>query len=84
MTEETTQKVKAYQLTVAGREWTFTPEAADALGGFAGLVTFAIAVGSTVKGSSTEVNFKGYGLFMVARHGKRVRVTLLEAEGGAA
>lgn len=80
MTEETTRKIKAYQLTVAGRDWSFTPEAGEALG-VAGLVVFAVGVGSTLGTGTTEVSYKGYGLFNVTRHGKTVKVSLIEREG---
>ncbi len=65
-----------------GSKWVFTPEAGDALGGIPGLIVFTAAVGQTVKTGSTEVNFKGYGLFDVMKHGKTVKVGLIEKESG--
>jgi hypothetical protein len=79
--ENEARKIKEYQLTTAGREWVFTPEAADALGGAVGLTIFAVAVGSTLKSGTTEVSYKGWGLFLVNRHGKRVKVSRIKKEG---
>ena len=79
MTDTTPEKMKSYQAIVAGREWSFTPEASEALG-IAGLTVFAVAVGSTLKSGTTEVSMKGYGLFLVNRHGKKIKVALIEAQ----
>jgi hypothetical protein len=72
--------IKSYSLTINGREWTFTPPAGDALGGAAGITIFAVVVGSTLKTGTTEVNYKGAGLFRVNRHGRTIKVALIEEE----
>ena len=63
-----------------GPSWHFTPDAADALGGLPGMMVFTAAVGKTVKSGMTEISFKGYGLFAVARHGRSIKVNLIEKE----
>ena len=81
MTNEPTRK--AYTMTPKdGPSWHFTPAAADALGGLPGMMVFTVAVGKTVKTGSTEIAFKGYGLFDVMKHGKTVKVDLIERESG--
>ncbi|OQC28267.1 MAG: hypothetical protein BWX67_02305 [Thermotogae bacterium ADurb.Bin062] len=65
-----------------GTKWVFTPEVGDALGGLPGLMVFTAAVGKTVKTGSIEIAFKGYGLFDVTKHGKTVKVDLIERESG--
>ena len=81
MTNEPTRK--AYTMTQKdGPSWYFTPEAVDALGGLQGMIVFTAAVGKTVKTGSTEIAFKGYGLFDVMKHGKTVKVDLIERESG--
>ena len=65
-----------------GAKWVFTPEAGDALGGLQGMMVFTVAVGQTIKTGSTEIDFKGYGLFDVMKHGKTVKVDLIERESG--
>ena len=81
MTNEPTRK--AYTMTPKdGPSWHFTPAAADALGGLPGMIVFTAAVGKTVKTGSTEIAFKGYGLFDVMKHGKTVKVDLIERESG--
>ena len=81
MTNEPTRK--AYTMTPKdGPSWHFTPAAADALGGLPGMMVFTVAVGKTVKTGTTEVSFKGYGLFDVTKHGKTVKVDLIEKESG--
>ena len=81
MTNEPTRK--AYTMTQKdGSSWYFTPEAAEALGGLPGMIVFTAAVGKTVKTGSTEIHFKGYGLFDVMKHGKTVKVGLIERESG--
>lgn len=81
MTNEPTRK--AYTMTQKdGPSWHFTPAAADALGGLPGMMVFTVAVGKTVKTGTTEVSFKGYGLFDVNRHGRSIKVGLIERESG--
>jgi len=63
-----------------GTKWVFAPEVGDALGGLPGMMVFTAAVGKTVKTGSTEIHFKGYGLFDVTKHGKTVKVGLIERE----
>ena len=65
-----------------GSKWVFTPEAGEALGGLQGMIIFQAAVGKTVKTGSIEIDFKGYGLFDVTKHGKTVKVDLIERESG--
>lgn len=71
---------RSYKLTANGREWTFTQEAGDALKGAPGMTVFVVAVGSTLKTGTAEINFKGYGLFQVTRRGTKIRVSLIEGE----
>ena len=79
MTNEPTRK--AYTMTQKdGSSWYFTPEAAEALGGLPGMIVFTAAVGKTVKTGSIEIDFKGYGLFAVNRHGRSIKVNLIERE----
>jgi len=78
MTNEPTRK--AYTMTQKdGPSWHFTPEAAAVLG-LPGMMVFTAAVGKTVKSGMTEISFKGYGLFAVARHGRSIKVNLIEKE----
>ena len=75
--------IKGYSMTQKdGPSWHFTPDAVDALGGLPGLMVFTAAVGKTVKTGSIEIAFKGYGLFDVTKHGKTVKVDLIERESG--
>ena len=75
--------IKGYSMTQKdGSSWSFTPEAVDALGGLQGMIVFTAAVGKTVKTGSTEIAFKGYGLFDVNRHGRSIKVGLIERESG--
>lgn len=75
--------IKGYTMTQKdGAKWVFTPEAGDALGGLPGLMVFTAVVGKMVKTGSTEIHFKGYGLFDVMKHGKTVKVGLIERESG--
>ena len=63
-----------------GAKWVFTPEAGEALGGLPGMMVFTAAVGRTIKTGSTEIDFKGYGLFDVTKYGKTIKVGLIERE----
>jgi len=75
--------IKGYSMTQKdGPSWHFTPDAVDALGGLQGMIVFTAAVGKTVKTGSTEIAFKGYGLFDVNRHGRSIKVGLIERESG--
>ena len=75
--------IKGYSMTQKdGAKWVFTPEAGEALGGLQGMIIFQAAVGKTVKTGSIEIDFKGYGLFDVTKHGKTVKVGLIERESG--
>ena len=72
--------IKGYSMTQKdGPTWSFTPEAVDVLG-LPGMMVFTTAVGKTVKSGTTEISFKGYGLFDVTRHGRSIKVDLIERE----
>ena len=73
--------IKGYNMTQKdGTSWSFTPEAGEALGGLPGMIVFTAAINQTVKTGTTEVSFKGYGLFNVNRHGRSIKVSLIERE----
>ncbi|OQC29778.1 MAG: hypothetical protein BWX67_02130 [Thermotogae bacterium ADurb.Bin062] len=73
--------IKGYSMTQKdGSSWSFTPEAGEVLGGIPGLIVFTAAISQTVKTGTNEVSFKGYGLFNVSKHGKTIKVRLLERE----
>ena len=61
-----------------GAKGDFSTEAAAALGGLPGMTVFMVWAGQTIKNGTTEVDFKRYGLFNVTKHGKTVKVRLLE------
>ena len=83
MTDTTTRPT--YTLTVAGRDWVFTPAAIDVLS-VAGLspLLIAITLGPTnsIRSGQTEVTL-GRVKVLVTRHGRRITVKPLEADEDA-
>lgn len=78
--EDKKKTIKAYRINIDGREWIFTPEAGEALGGSSGIMIFAFGINKTLKTGTTEVNYRGAGLFRVNRHGTAIKVDLIEPE----